>query len=51
MKAQFAAVDAVFLADLAGDEARHTKATVTLSGAHFYINRNGETLYGPLHRH
>ncbi len=49
-KAQLAAVDADFLADLAADESRRIKATVTLSADHWYIDRNGETLDAPLHR-
>jgi len=49
-KAQLASVDADFLAELASDESRRIKATVTLSGDHLSIDRNGETLDGPLNR-
>lgn len=49
-RAEFAAVDAGLLAQLASVDERRTRATVTLSGDHFYIDRNGQTLDGPLVR-
>jgi uncharacterized protein YaeQ len=49
-KAEFAALDADFLAQLASLDERRTKATVTLSGDHFYVDRAGQTLDGPLVR-
>jgi uncharacterized protein YaeQ len=47
-KAELAAVDAEFLKAVAEDESRRLKLTVTLSGDHFYIDRDGENLDGAL---
>ncbi len=49
-KAELAAVDAEFLRQLAEVDERRIKATVTLSGDHFYVDRGGVTLDGPLVR-
>lgn len=47
-KAEFAALDAAFLAELGTMEERRMKLTVTLSGDHFYLDCAGVTLDGPL---
>jgi uncharacterized protein YaeQ len=49
-KAEFATLDADFLARLASVDERRAKATVTLPGDHFYVDRVGEILDGPLVR-
>ena len=50
VKAEFAALDADFLRELAALEERRQKLTVTLSGDHFYVDCGGQTLDGPLVR-
>jgi uncharacterized protein YaeQ len=50
VKADFAALDADFLRELAALEERRQKLTVTLSGDHFYVDCGGQTLDGPLVR-
>ena len=50
VKAEFAALDAGFLRELAAMEERRQKLTVTLSGDHFYVDCGGQTLDGPLVR-
>jgi uncharacterized protein YaeQ len=49
-KVELAAVEPDLLRALASNEQRRTKLTVTLVGDHFYIDRSGETLEGPLSR-
>lgn len=49
-KAEFAALDADFLKELAALEDRRHKLTVTLSGDHFYVDTGGKTFDGPLVR-
>lgn len=49
-KAEFAAIDADLLAALAEKEDRRTKLTVTLTDDHFYLDRDGDSLDGPLVR-
>lgn len=47
-KATLAAVDPSLLSDLAEDESRRTKLSVTLVGDHFYLTRGDDSLDGPL---
>ena len=47
-KATLAAIDPELLKELASDEARRTKGTVTLVGDHFYLEVGGRALDGPL---
>lgn len=47
-RAQLAAVDPELLAELASDESRRAKVAVTLVGDHFYVDRGGSTVDGPL---
>ena len=47
-KALLGAVDPDLLAGLASREDRRTKLTLTLVGDHFYVDRDGESLDGPL---
>lgn len=49
-KAEFAALDAGLLADLAALDERRHKLTVTLAGDHFYVDTGGKTFDGPLVR-
>ncbi len=47
-KAQLAAVDPELLSALAADESRRNKLNVTLVGDHFYVDRGGVSVDGPL---
>lgn len=47
-KAQLAAVDPGLLERLAEKDERRAKLTLTLVGDHFYVDRDGESLDGPL---
>ena len=49
-KAELAAVDPALLAALAGRDDRRSKLTLTLVGDHFYVDRGGASLDGPLTR-
>lgn len=49
-KAQLAAVDPELLTALAADDTRRTRLTLTLVGDHFYLDRGGTSLDGPLTR-
>jgi uncharacterized protein YaeQ len=49
-KAELAAVDATLLAGLADHDDRRAKLTLTWVGDHLYVDREGETLDGPLIR-
>lgn len=49
-RGQFAAVEPELLAALAADESRRSKLAVTLVGDHFYVDRGGATVDGPLTR-
>ncbi len=46
----FAAVEPSLLASLASNEERRAKVSVTLVGDHLYLERDGRSLDGPLHR-
>lgn len=48
--ADLAAVDVALLSGLAGMDARRMKVVVTLVADHLYLEVNGDTLDGPLHR-
>ncbi len=45
-----AAVEPAFLAELAVSEERRAKLSLTIVGDHLYVERDGRTLDGPLHR-
>ena len=47
-KATLAAIDPELLEALASEEARRVKLVVTLSGDHFYLDRDGSSFDGPL---
>jgi uncharacterized protein YaeQ len=47
---ELAAVDPAFLAALAASEERRAKAQITIVGDHFYVQKDGESLDGPLER-
>jgi len=49
-RVELAAVDARLLAELAAVDERRTKLAVTIVGDHFYVDRSGRTVDGPLHR-
>jgi uncharacterized protein YaeQ len=48
--ADLAAVDAAMLAELAAADERRLKVTATIVADHLYVEVNGRTLDGPLHR-
>ncbi len=48
--AELAAVDPALLAALSSDEARRTRLTVTIVSDHFYVERGGRSIDGPLTR-
>jgi uncharacterized protein YaeQ len=48
--AELAAIDGPLLAELAGLDERRLKVVVTLVADHLYLEVNGRTLDGPLHR-
>jgi hypothetical protein len=45
-----AAVEPALLADLARVEERRTRLGLTVVGDHLYVERDGRSLDGPLHR-
>jgi uncharacterized protein YaeQ len=45
-----AAVDPAVLAELAGSDERRARVSVTLVGDHLYVERDGRSFDGPLHR-
>jgi uncharacterized protein YaeQ len=47
---ELAAAEPGLLAALAAADERRHRLTVTIAGEHFYIDRDGETVDGPLHR-
>ncbi len=49
-RVELAAVPAELLRELGSVDERRAKATVTLVGDHFYLERNGESLDGPIER-
>jgi uncharacterized protein YaeQ len=49
-RVSFAAVDPAFLAELAGNEERRTRLSLTIVGDHLYVERDGSTFDGPLLR-
>ena len=48
--AELCVVDPVFLAALAANEQRRQRAAITLVGDHFYVDRDGVAVDGPLTR-
>ncbi|MHB8417745.1 MAG: YaeQ family protein [Myxococcales bacterium] len=47
---ELAAVDPALLRGLAANEERRAKASVTIVGDHFYVQKDGESLDGPIER-
>ena len=47
---ELGAVDAKLVQDLSARDDRRIRASVTLVGDHFYVERDGVTIEGPLHR-
>lgn len=49
-RVQLAAVEPGFLAELAAVEERRTRLSLTIVGDHLYVERDGRSFDGPLHR-